>query len=770
MRLLGSVVWPVLGLLGPILCGRGAQADLATAMSTAVITVKGDEVSFFGTSAADEGWGADLPSQHVNRRRGFYTAIYTSAVFTDRFGCSSEATLLNASNRSTLATPTSPFVLLVDRGQCTFAEKAYFAQQLGASAVIVTDTLADLYNRTVGSDVTAVDRAMEFSCGNGHAKASGVSIATLANTNSSSWSSIVNVAKCTGDSDCASSMCVPSGDGLQVCCAWDVPDYMGFGTSTVVASEDDIAIPAMRIKIADGDALKKLIAGNAATSITFYERAPPTVDPSVFLLWLLAVFTVLLGSYQATKFDRVKAQLKHALTITDVTSSEETAQARVAYEEHDEKQSQDMALDLNVTHACGFIVLGTAFLLLLFYVNVIMVVIVLFTLSAVSCSFEVLWGPLFNKMLMLRAQPLARAFANWPAPNAMIQPALWTVGDLIGCAVAIALALFWFIERHENYAWVMQDVFGVCLVMLFLQLVRLPNLKIATVLLVLAFFYDIFMVFISPAIFKESVMLKVATGGSQSSATVSDSYCLRYPDDTTYGCQQENIPILLRLPKVVDWRINSQCILGLGDLVIPGLLLVFCARYDYATRGQLYGKVKPHIRAMQLKSMHALTTRADEEASPATMAPELSSMDYGTRRGLFGLMIWGYAIGLLLANVVVVATGSGQPALMYLVPCTLGFLCVVSYRRGILTKLWLGPPELAMDDVSADQMHQLSPSTVRRARPPSMEPSIGPSEDTHEIAVMSSDEDHIQGTPVSTNYSLQSHSLPFPRKDSEPQV
>lgn len=761
MRLQGSM-WPVLGLVGSILCVRGAQADLATAMSTVVITVKGDETSFFGTSAADEGWGADLPTQHIKRKRGFYTVIYTSAVFTDRFGCSSEAALLNATNSSSLAKPTSPFVLLVDRGKCTFAEKAYYAQQLGASAVIVTDTLADLYNRTVGNNVTGVDRAMEFSCANGHGKASDVSVATLTNASSAGWSSIVNVAKCTKDSDCDSSMCVPSGDGLQVCCAWDLPDYMGFGASSVVASGDDIDIPALRIKIEDGNTLKNIISGDAATSITFYERAPPTVDPSVFLLWLLAVFTVLLGSYQATKFDRVKAQLKHALTITDVTSSEETAQARVAYEEHGEKQNQDMALDLNVTHAFGFIVLGTAFLLLLFYVNVIMVVIVLFTLSAISCSFEVLWGPLFNKMLMLRAQPLARVFANWPSPEAMIQPALWTVGDLIGCIVAVALALWWFLERHENYAWVMQDVFGVCLVMLFLQLVRLPNLKIATVLLVLAFFYDIFMVFISPVIFKESVMLKVATGGTRSASTVSDSYCLRYPEDTTYGCQQENIPILLRLPKVVDWRIDSQCILGLGDLVIPGLLLVFCARYDYATRGQLYGKVKPHIRALRLKSMHAMTSRADEEASPATMAPALSSADYGTRRGLFGLMIWGYAIGLLLANIVVVATGDGQPALMYLVPCTLGFLCIVSYRRGILTKLWLGPPELAMDDSNADQTHQLSPSTVRRARPRSMEPSVGPSEDTLEIAVMSHDDDHIQSTPVSTNYSLQSHTLPFP--------
>jgi signal peptide peptidase-like protein 2B len=43
-----------------------------------------------------------------------------------------------------------------------------------------------------------------------------------------------------------------------------------------------------------------------------------------------------------------------------------------------------------------------------------------------------------------------------------------------------------------------------------LQVARLPNIRVATILLCCAFFYDIFWVFISPLIFKQSVMIAVS--------------------------------------------------------------------------------------------------------------------------------------------------------------------------------------------------------------------------------------------------------------------
>lgn len=43
--------------------------------------------------------------------------------------------------------------------------------------------------------------------------------------------------------------------------------------------------------------------------------------------------------------------------------------------------------------------------------------------------------------------------------------------------------------------------------------------------------------------------------------------------------QIESLPMLLELPRLGDYR-GGYAMLGLGDIVIPGLLLSFAHRYD----------------------------------------------------------------------------------------------------------------------------------------------------------------------------------------------
>jgi signal peptide peptidase-like protein 2B len=77
---------------------------------------------------------------------------------------------------------------------------------------------------------------------------------------------------------------------------------------------------------------------------------------------------------------------------------------------------------------------------------------------------------------------------------------------------------------------------GVSVCVCFLCAIRLPNLKVAATLLLLAFFYDIFFVFISPYFFESSVMVAVAEG-----PTV-DTH-----DDENY-CKFPHIPCQLTVP------------------------------------------------------------------------------------------------------------------------------------------------------------------------------------------------------------------------------
>ncbi|KAG4053263.1 hypothetical protein PC123_g11586 [Phytophthora cactorum] len=717
----------LLAALGATSC---AATNPASSILSAVVNVKKSEAVFYASSAAEEDWGMD-----------------------DGYGCMSKEQLLNntmsgnmsasslsgSASAALLGLPDKPFVLLVDRGGCTFAEKAFYAQELGAAVLIVTDTLEQLYNRSSKADATEEEKKMEFSCSRGSGKA--VWNADITDFMSASWED-------------------------NVCCAWDIPDLMGFGITDVVTDKSLVSdIVVVRISIADGDSLKEMLTTGSEDEggqllVSVYERDPPVVDPAQVILWIVACATVLVGSYKGAAYERTKAQLKAALIAADATSSDAIAQAQVAYEEHDEQAPEQEQLDLNSWHALAFLVIGSGFLVLLFFVDVVIVVVVLFGIGAVSATFQAIWEPLMRRLPVkfLHKSPWRDVLWQW---EDLLVPAAWSVGDLLALALSFGIALFWFFTRFQSYSWIFQDIFGVCFCLVFLRTARLPNLKVATVLLVLVFMYDVFMVFISPYIFKESVMIKVATGGAQSTATggVSSGYCLRYPTDTKHDCRSESMPILLRVPKVLDWRSGSS-LLGLGDIVLPGLLLVFCARYDYATRGQLFGRLKPpHGKmfgrrpisdALNGSSAAATASNRDLDMSGAELGG--AKQHYPCRRGLFCLLMWGYTIGLLLANIAVVTTGSGQPALMYLVPCTLGLLAIVGWRRGILNKLWEGPPELIPGYARRESTSSgggLDIHDATRLRGLSLEPSKAP---TSELVLLQQQQ---SGTPVSASYASE---------------
>lgn len=65
-------------------------------------------------------------------------------------------------------------------------------------------------------------------------------------------------------------------------------------------------------------------------------------------------------------------------------------------------------------------------------------------------------------------------------------------------------------------------------------------------------------------------------------------------------------------------------------------------------------------------------------------------------QGYFFPCCVAYAVGLLLANVAVVLMETGQPALLYLVPCILGTFCVMARKE--LKEMWVEGPAIRMAD------------------------------------------------------------------------
>lgn len=118
----------------------------------------------------------------------------------------------------------------------------------------------------------------------------------------------------------------------------------------------------------------------------------------------------------------------------------------------------------------------------------------------------------------------------------------------------LILAGTWFYTHN----WLLNNILAFFLALTFLKTLRLTKMIPGMVLLSLLFFYDIFWVFLSPYFTSggDSVMVRVATG--------------------------LDIPIKLVMPHIsVDYPTSACSLLGLGDILIPGIFITFMARFGF---------------------------------------------------------------------------------------------------------------------------------------------------------------------------------------------
>ena len=165
-------------------------------------------------------------------------------------------------------------------------------------------------------------------------------------------------------------------------------------------------------------------------------------------------------------------------------------------------------------------------------------------------------------------------------------------------------------------------------------------------------------------------MITVATSGGP--PTLGPLWCEKYPNDA--GCQGGNpLPMLLAIPRLFDYRGGSS-LLGLGDIVLPGLLLSFAARLDAA------------------KEVLSLRRRRGSEGRGSAPSSETNPQDATPYSNCYFLpMVVAYAVGLAMANAAVYIMRMGQPALLYLVPCCLGTMAAIGTRKREIQQLWDGP-------------------------------------------------------------------------------
>jgi len=206
-------------------------------------------------------------------------------------------------------------------------------------------------------------------------------------------------------------------------------------------------------------------------------------------------------------------------------------------------------------------------------------------------------------------------------------------GSEIACyAVGICVAVWYALTKH----WLANDILGVSFCVQAIQMMSCGTYVNGVIMLCGLFFYDIFWVFGTGYFMAEgdSVMVSVA--------------------------KNFDAPIKLLFPKHWPPQDKQFSMLGLGDIVIPGIFVALCLRYD---------------------------------------------VRQGKTTSIFEWAMGGYVLGLGTTVFVMHVFKAAQPALLYIVPACLATTMVGALVAGKMADLWgysEEVPEEAQDATKED--------------------------------------------------------------------
>jgi len=184
------------------------------------------------------------------------------------------------------------------------------------------------------------------------------------------------------------------------------------------------------------------------------------------------------------------------------------------------------------------------------------------------------------------------------------------------CYIVGAAFSIWYAATKN---WLANDVLGVCFCIQAVEMMSLGTFKNGVILLCGLFLYDIFWVFGTGFFMAEgdSVMVSVA--------------------------KNFDAPIKLLFPKSYPPQDKQMSMLGLGDIVIPGIFVALTMRYD---------------------------------------------VQQGKDTSVFNWTIAGYVLGLAMTVFVMHVFQAAQPALLYIVPAVIVAAFIGAQRKGKIDDLW----------------------------------------------------------------------------------
>jgi minor histocompatibility antigen H13 len=241
----------------------------------------------------------------------------------------------------------------------------------------------------------------------------------------------------------------------------------------------------------------------------------------------------------------------------------------------------------------------------------------LFGIGAMVMSYSPFIGLFFPSALKTKEYKVSFSFfTHLPFVTPDMVGFSATVVDMITFVFCVALSAWYVMEKH----WIANNIMGFAFSLQAISMLNLGSYKIGCSLLGGLFIYDIFWVFAT------DVMVTVA--------------------------RSFDAPVKLLFPKDVFADEFEFAMLGLGDIVIPGVFIALLLRFD----AQLAGH-------------------------------KLGDNSYSFPKTYFHVDCVAYVLGLATTIGVMHCFQAAQPALLYLVPYCIGASLITAVAKGNLGEL-----------------------------------------------------------------------------------
>uniref|UniRef100_A0A1A8DZH5 Signal peptide peptidase like 2A n=1 Tax=Nothobranchius kadleci TaxID=1051664 RepID=A0A1A8DZH5_NOTKA len=387
-----------------------------------------------------------------------------------------------------------------------------------------------------------------------------------------------------------------------------------------------VKIPLALMRYRDFLEAKKVFGEGMQASL----YAPPysKIDPSIAVILLISMVTITLGGFWSGACERDR--------LNSLSGGGGGGESKANGGEL--SLYSPLKVIVFVALMCGMLVL-----MYFFYNILVYVIIAIFCFASASALFSCLDAV----MDLIGCNSLSVSVRNRS----------FSVRSVLLAAVCITIAVIWGVYRNEDrWIWILQDLLGIAFCLNFMKTISLSNFKICVILLSLLLVYDVFFVFITPFFTKNgvSIMVQVALG-PDASGEKTQGNMVEIPAEPQPPA--EKLPVVMRVPRFSAWAQNlcgmQFSILGYGDIIIPGLLVAYCSRFDVwiNSRKKIY----------------------------------------------FISCCIAYLLGMILTFAVMLLSGMGQPALLYLVPFTLITSVVLAGCRGEMKQFWAGTPYEVLD-------------------------------------------------------------------------